>query len=731
MRPDLIALARQRMIDDLDKAWETHASDPGDTSHYRQTIQILIEQDLVGRATQLATRIVDALANVSRLHDAIAVATDVVRLGAHNESLAERLRNLYELAFSDEEWYPLAQQRAGLHEGTPTTEKFLNFDRYRRYTVGNVVYHRSGWDEGLIERFDVARGEVTVRFASGRTMELPLASVYESMTPLDDDDLRAMRLKSLDELQKLAAEKPSALVRKAAKILRGRVSGTELKEMLVPTVIPEKSWAGFWKRARAAAAVDPYLQVGGSATRPVFELRRKPLTLIEEAKLAMRDADDLGGEIAACREYLDRCPDDETRTQVLDAAQQRIQEALVRIADGTATRRPSHAHVLDGLLLLERSGRPLTAEITRELRALLLDQDGRLVPENFDRLATQDACDHAVELLPQAIGEGWADLCLDALLRVPATVAEQVVELLVAHGHAAALLRLWPLIAPFPRRHPVLTYLFARLHGEGSFAGMPGAPDDVTVARVLLHVARTLVTERRDPQQTRLLGRIVTFLTGRKGFLQRAVEEIDRDSLATLLGIAERGGEEFPQEIIDVILRAVARLYPDLTAKPERPFWEEDAIYTTRAGLERQREEYRKLVEEKIPTNSKAIGAAAALGDLSENSEWDAALEEQRNLTTRASIMDQELRRARLLEETLIPEGIVAPGTRVLLKATETGETRVLQILGPWDGNEGGTVNYRAPVARPLLGCGVGDEVQVMTEHGVEPMRIDSIEKLV
>ena len=71
------------------------------------------------------------------------------------------------------------------------------------------------------------------------------------------------------------------------------------------------------------------------------------------------------------------------------------------------------------------------------------------------------------------------------------------------------------------------------------------------------------------------------------------------------------------------------------------------------------------MVENKIPDNSRAIGAAAALGDLSENSEWESAMEEQRNLTTRATTMDQELRKARLIEDQELPEGKVAPGDGV------------------------------------------------------------------
>ena len=61
----------------------------------------------------------------------------------------------------------------------------------------------------------------------------------------------------------------------------------------------------------------------------------------------------------------------------------------------------------------------------------------------------------------------------------------------------------------------------------------------------------------------------------------------------------------------------------------------------------------RELTEVKIPANQDAIGVAASYGDLSENSEWEAAMEEQRNLTSRAMAMEEELRNTGLIEEAV------------------------------------------------------------------------------
>jgi len=146
----------------------------------------------------------------------------------------------------------------------------------------------------------------------------------------------------------------------------------------------------------------------------------------------------------------------------------------------------------------------------------------------------------------------------------------------------------------------------------------------------------------------------------------------------------------------------------DLFKSQALPFWKEDRIWTTRAGLTRRESELRELRDHKIPANAEAIARAASYGDLSENSEWDHAIEEQRQLTTAASVIERELRVASLLENAPIPEDTVCPGTVVRYRETGTGSEHEVVLLGPWDQAEN-AISYRAPLATGMLGLHPGD----------------------
>lgn len=727
MTNDVVHLARSLQLDSLESVWAQalKAPKPESISQYLGVVDSLCDQAQAGRAFGLASQMVDALAAATALDQAIDLATRVVKRGAHNEALAKKLQALIEQRFAEENFWPVLRERAGLASESTNAQSLLEFDRLRRFTKGHVVYHSAGWGEGVVLDFQPEPREVTIRFASGRQESFPLDTVIDRFKPLDPEDLRAMKLLKLDELKHCADHDPSRLIRIVAKLYRGTVSSQQIKTELVPSVVEEKSWNTFWKKAKLAATKDPWLKAEGSATRPSFLLRDKPVGLADEAAAAMKHENNLGDRIAVLRDFLARGQDEEVRAQILDVASKTVEEALTHKKD-------NHAHILDGILFLEEYGRKAATPAATELRAMLLGPDGALHPAAIDRLATQQSREHAVKLLPEAIGEHWIDRTLAVLPDVPNSVIESVVQAIVDAGQGLRLLDLWDRVAPHPRRFPMLTYLLGRAYADGTFDKRDDKPDDVTVGRVLLHLARVLSGERKgNVFQGRLLSRLTSLTTGKRGFLHKPLANIGKDDLANYLGITERGGEDFPPEISNLILRAVADKFPELTAIDDKPFWErEDAVFTTIAGLKRIKDDYRVLVEEKIPANSKAIGAAASLGDLSENSEWESAMEEQRNLTTRATEMDRELRMAKLIEDQQVHGDVVAPGTRITYTEEATGRTLTYAVLGPWDVVDDHTINYRAPIAKGILGLSVGESGEIPSPSGPIRVRIDVIEKI-
>jgi transcription elongation factor GreA len=199
------------------------------------------------------------------------------------------------------------------------------------------------------------------------------------------------------------------------------------------------------------------------------------------------------------------------------------------------------------------------------------------------------------------------------------------------------------------------------------------------------------------------------------------LERADRTSLKGFLSIVQRGVDDPIESLLtDIVVEQAPEIFREL----EKPFWERGAVWTTRRGLERREAELRELKDVKIPANAEAIGRAASYGDLSENSEWEAAIEEQRTLTTRAMEMEQELRGAQLLENAALPDETVAPGTGVSYRDLATGQTHDVTLLGPWDLGEEGVMSYRAPLAAGLLGLRKGQRSRIELPGGAVEVEV-------
>ncbi len=143
----------------------------------------------------------------------------------------------------------------------------------------------------------------------------------------------------------------------------------------------------------------------------------------------------------------------------------------------------------------------------------------------------------------------------------------------------------------------------------------------------------------------------------------------------------------------------------------------EDWIFSTREAFERKRVELEQLIKVELPVNRKAIGEAAAHGDLKENHEYKAARERQDYLINRVSQLQGELSHVRVLEPGQVDCSEVRPGTRVEL--VQPGEKRMLvTLLGPWDSNpQEGVYSYQARIGTILLGKLPGEKVEWNDEH--------------
>ncbi|WP_039238320.1 transcription elongation factor GreA [Bacillus thermotolerans] len=142
-----------------------------------------------------------------------------------------------------------------------------------------------------------------------------------------------------------------------------------------------------------------------------------------------------------------------------------------------------------------------------------------------------------------------------------------------------------------------------------------------------------------------------------------------------------------------------------------------------KAKLE-QELEYLKTVRRKEVVER--IKIARSFGDLSENSEYDSAKEEQAFVEGRIGTIESMIRNAKIIEEN--NSNVVTLGKTVVFKELPDGEEESYTIVGSAEADPfEGKISNDSPIAKSLIGKGVGEEVNVQTPGGEMQVKIISI----
>ena len=149
-------------------------------------------------------------------------------------------------------------------------------------------------------------------------------------------------------------------------------------------------------------------------------------------------------------------------------------------------------------------------------------------------------------------------------------------------------------------------------------------------------------------------------------------------------------------------------------------------IYVTVEGLDNMKKELEELIQVKRPEVIKALKEARALGDLSENAEYDAARQEQAQVEARIKELEVMIEKAVVIENVNTEE--VSIGTTVTIEYIEDEEKEDYSIVGVKEADTfNNKISNESPIARAILGKKIGDTVSVDSPNGTYDVRIVAI----
>jgi len=153
-----------------------------------------------------------------------------------------------------------------------------------------------------------------------------------------------------------------------------------------------------------------------------------------------------------------------------------------------------------------------------------------------------------------------------------------------------------------------------------------------------------------------------------------------------------------------------------------------DRIPMSREGYDKLKGQLDKMKNEDMPRIAEQIAQARGYGDLSENAEYDAAMEAQGMLQARINDLQDKLARAMIVDKSTLPTDRVVFGSRVRVLDVDLNDEEDFVLVGPgeedYDQNK---ILLTSPIGQGLVGKKIGDLVEVPVPRGTLKLRIVNI----
>jgi transcription elongation GreA/GreB family factor len=547
-------------------------------------------------------------------------------------------------------------------------------ETWLEHDIGGV-FAMAGRGPGRVVEANPQLGMLRLDFEKERRVPVPIDAAKKHLTPLPPGHFLRRRLEERDALAAEVAGDPQGALAAIIESLGAPMGVPEIKAAL-SGLLDDSHWTSWWNRAKK----NPRVLASGSGTRVQYRLTSEG-GAGEEIRAEFAGAP-LAQQVELARRHGSRSRD------------------VGAFMAGEMLRRGREAGADPGLawealMLAARLGAP--AEEVEAARVEVLAGTGALAL--LDGLGDALQRETALEFVRGHDAVGWPALFSEWLERETSTkLLSRIAKALLDADQAGTLQAFVDLVLLHPAKHPAALLWLC----EEDDAELLPLLEERRTGSLLVRLVE--LAERRAFSPFR--GRLKEIVSG-GGLAGRIVQErLTVDQARRIVQILEHPGELADER--NWLRRAVTARFPEL-----RQVAEPDLVPALAGTVTRLQAELKNLLEKQIPETLRAIQEARSHGDLSENFEYHAARARQEFLSARASELQGDLAKVRIVDPAKVDVSRVRVGTRVWLIPEAGGERRAIVILGPYEAEpEKGILSHGSEAAQALLERAPGDKVR-------------------
>jgi transcription elongation factor GreA len=625
----------------------------------------------------------------------------------------------------------LTQGWRNVHEAIEDFEKHISFD------AGNFVYHRS-WGIGRIR--SIKGDSIVIDFTKkrGHTMSLQMAvNALDSLSKdhiwvlkavLPKDNLRE-KIKGGKKTDKEAyRESITWTLKTIIKSYGNSANMKQIKAELVPSILTSGEWTSWSTEAREILKTDPSF---GNLPEKVdhYVVRDTPISFEEKVYNRFRAEKNFFGRLKILREYLAQQKDPESG-KPKDPESEYFAEMFEYFVAFLRSYSSVNEQVVGSFLLVTRLVRDfpfLNPGIESEFSDLLEQLSEKGVEEVFQNIEDTELKREFLERTKKQ-SKRWPEIFVRLF---PYSLSDYIVNELRKKGYEQQIKELFKgLFDQYKDKREAFIWAARNIDEADWEERFSISYEKVLIAMVhLLDISFREIENKRDVSANRRLNKQIQSFLFKDDTLLKFLMKTDRDSIQRLFTLVNDVHELDPGTRIEIKHKIMER-FPDFHFYGEEEMEKVSrGLIVTQKRYDEKQKQLQHILEVEIPENSKEIGAAIELGDLSENAEYKAGKERQEMLNLTVSKLKEELDKANIFRPNEVNAEKVSFGTMVTLRNHDTEKAEVYKFFGPWESNpDENVISYLSPFGAKLWNHKEGEEVQFEINERSYHYSITSIE---
>jgi len=635
------------------------------------------------------------------------------------------LIKLYEAKYKDHSQFAQFLRLSKLNNfKAPVKFAIQDFEKNIVFDKDNYVYHNT-WGLGKI--VEISSDGIKIDFKDKPQHNMSIQMALQSLKPINKDHLYVMKHEDFSLLKELFETDLIQFFQILMRSFGGEMEVSLIKSELVPDFVEEKNWSKWWSKARTIIKKDPLFGVSDKKKNVVF-MRDKPLTFAEE----------LLGKFTATASFSDRLDiaiefiNNIDRSEGENVAPYFIDYFSEEFKGDSHTRQILSYFILSDLA---KYSEQLAGKIYH-IKERIIDfiKSSNELPIISIKIGSYDYKKNFVNLIVESRAD-WPSVLLELLFETPVRIHKYIVNILLRHHEYRTINKFIERVIPGAKQYPEIFIWVAKniFTGSWKYEWL-----DYSETNLILAYFRLMnELNKIEVEGARLKNMMMELLFEDNGeVLKNIVTRSDRNIAEKIFDIFENLSyvdESQLAKFEDVVKSKFSNIAEHKAQVEEEWKIDTEKLIVTREGFERKKSELDHMVNVEMVTLSQELSAVSeASGDIRENVDYNALMEKQAILKLAISRLDEELKKADVLDVSKINADSVNVGTKVELQDLETSKVLSFTILGPWDADfEKGILSYRSPIAKAMIGKKIGEEVSFNIDDELRKFKILSIAKYI